>query len=133
MPHTPPARAPATLVLTGDRHQGHYLVLVDQHPAWLSAGSFTTLCQLALARHRTTTGYVPVPPMSILRLRQALRRALGSSARARSIIETGSAAEYRLTPEVAHIALAPTFHELPAPGLLAVEDKADLIRLFPVA
>ena len=133
MPHTPPARAPATLVLTGDRHQGHYLVLVDEHPAWLSAGSFTTLCQLALARHRTTTGYAPVLPMSILRLRQALGLALGSSARGRSIIETGSSAEYRLNPEIAHIALAPSFEELPAPGLLPIDDKADLVRLLPVA
>ena len=90
------AAAAATIVLTGERHNDHYEVIVNGQTVELTACSLKVLIELILGRAGSGTGFVPINPVDICRLRQSLEKAAEPGTR-RALIETGGSEEYRLT------------------------------------
>ena len=117
----------SALLLTGERRNRRFLVMIYGKPVWLSSTLFACLCELLLARERTTSGFVHMPPMTIYRLRKAINRALGIMS-IDDLIQTGADQEYRLNLRIAEVTLDTSFVELRDKHLLAEQDVDHLLR-----
>lgn len=112
------------LVLTAERHDGHYDIQLNAKVIPLSHGLLMTLLDLVAARGTTKAGFVQVSRVVIHRLRQAIDRATEPAMGLR-LVETGCGEEYRLTVPAGQLArrvlLAPDFEELEQIGALSRE------------
>lgn len=104
-----------TLIFTGERHEGHYQVVVKSQNVMLPPACLQALLKLVLARAGPGTGFVRLKRLTVFRLRKALATAVGPGA-GQSLIETGGTQEYRLTIArhqlAAELASTPSFAEL---------------------
>ncbi|MBI2804804.1 MAG: hypothetical protein HYX68_07455 [Planctomycetes bacterium] len=93
---TPCVAPPPVILLTGERQDDHIRIDLDGATVWLAVTSLETLVELLVARINLETGYLPVHPVTIHRLRRALDE-VGGDAYGKRLIQTGAQAEYRLT------------------------------------
>jgi hypothetical protein len=123
-----------TITFNGDRHNGHFEVRILGRTTLLPCALFRTLIDLVIARAETETGFLPENPVTIRRLRQAIDQAVKPGT-GKTLIETGSGEEYRLTiPKeeiLQEVAFERGFFELE--GLKVITKlQADSIRSFVI-
>jgi hypothetical protein len=109
------------LKLTGDRRNDRFRICLYGRPAELTGSSVYILVELILARADSETGFVPLSPVEVHRLRRALDDA-GGAGSGKRLIETGAGEEYRLAlaPEelAEQVVLEASFFELTRMGVL---------------
>jgi hypothetical protein len=118
-----------TLTLTGNRRENRFEIYLLGRPLELTCSTFKALVDLVIARGAPGNGYVRAERISIHRLREAMdiAVALGTG---KSLIETGSGEEYRLTiprDELSsQIVLTPCFVELDNLNILTTQQVTRL-------
>jgi hypothetical protein len=125
----PTPRGRFLIALTGSRHEDHFRVDVNGKPASLPYASFSALVSLVCARAQSESGFISIARSTIYRL----RKALDANAKAgKSLIETGSGEEYRLTiPKAklrASVCVASGFFDLVERNLITKE-HGEILRL----
>lgn len=120
------------LVLTGERHAGHFEVRLKRGAAGLTYTGLRALVALVLSRAGAGSGFVRLSPVLVSRLRHALDRAAGPGT-GEALIETGFKKEYRLAVPRERlrslVAVEPSFFELEALKVISAEQAAQLRRL----
>ncbi|MBI2804799.1 MAG: hypothetical protein HYX68_07430 [Planctomycetes bacterium] len=110
--------------MTGERHDDRIRIDLDGAPVWLAVGSLETLVELLVARINLESGYLPVHPVAIHRLRRA-RDKVGGDGYGKHLIPTGAKAEYRLTIPRAEfgerVGVTPCFSELAELKIISAE------------
>jgi len=122
--------AAATIMLTGNRSNDHFLIQLEGDPVALTHATLKALVKLIIARGSPGSGFVHVPRVTIHRLRQSLGREAGDK-----LIETGCGEEYRLVFEpdclADHIVLHPSFFELGDLHVYSASQLEVLTRICP--
>jgi hypothetical protein len=85
-----------TITFDGDRHNDHFEVSLFGEKILLPCAPFRTFVDLVIARAESETGFLRKNPVTIRRLRKAIDEAIKPGA-GKTLIETGSGKEYRLT------------------------------------
>lgn len=127
----PPPRSEPKLLLTGERHDKHFCIHVNDQPVELSYSVYSALLRLVTAREESGPGFVLIDPVTIRRLRQALDEALEPGAGKR-LVQTGCATEYRLTIPIMQITVDASFFQLEQINVITQHEAAALrARLSP--
>jgi hypothetical protein len=122
--NAPTKKSAVCILLTGRRQDDRFRIDVRGTPIWLPCASFQSVVGLALASIQTQSGLIPVPRLTIHRLRKAFPAG-------KQLIRTGSGEEYRLTiPKSkirARIGVSDCFFELVARRVIT-KDQAETLR-----
>jgi hypothetical protein len=122
--NAPTKKSAVCVLLTGRRQDDRFRIDVHGTPIWLSCASFQSLVALAHASIQTQSGLIPIPRLTIHRLRKAFPAG-------KQLIRTGSGEEYRLTiPKSkirARIGVTRCFFELVARHVIT-KDQAETLR-----
>lgn len=116
-----------TLVLTGERRERRYGILIGRQPVWLPRALFRALLALVRARMSSRDAFVRLRPMVVCRLRKEIAKAIGPE-KANDFIATGDTCHYSLGVESACITVRPRFRVCPLPGPFLRRTKAAILR-----
>jgi hypothetical protein len=113
-------KSPAPVIFriqfTGERHNRHFLVKIDDRDVWLPIAQFTLLLRLVAARATRPPGFLKAHRRQICRLRKNIDQAVGRKAGHR-LIAAGGGDDY-------HVPIDPTRF---TPGQCTVASFFDLL------